>query len=49
MWLALRHCLIRKVKVMGYQHNKKTSSAMVQGAGNERWVVGKYNKVRRSL
>ena len=44
MWLALRHCPIRKVKVMGYQHNKRTSSVMVLGIGNEWWVVGKYNK-----
>ena len=31
MWLALRRCLIRKVKVMGYQHNRKTSSVVVLG------------------
>jgi len=35
MWLALRHCPIRKVKVMGYQHNERMSSVMVLGTGNE--------------
>jgi len=48
MWLALRHCPIRKVKVMGYQHNERTFSVLVLDTGNERWMVGKYNKVRRS-
>jgi len=49
MWLALRHCQIGKVKVMGYQHNERMSGIMVLGTGNEQWVVGKYNKARRSL